>query len=73
MTDRHRLRVWLALIGAGVAISGTLAGLFATDTIGGDQNRCSNRSVCGHGNTTDFGPAGGAADQERARAEETPR
>jgi len=57
MSGQQRTRVWLAIIGALVAIAGTLVTLFATDTIGGDRNECSNHAVCGHDNDTDFGGA----------------
>ncbi|MFC7910456.1 hypothetical protein [Streptomyces nigra] len=57
MSGQQRTRVWLAVIGAAVALVGTLVTLFATDTIGGDRNECSNQAVCGHDNDTNFGNA----------------
>ncbi|MGW1886895.1 hypothetical protein [Streptomyces sp. NPDC001970] len=55
MSGHQRTRVWLAALAALVAIAGTLVTLFATDTIGGDRNECSNQTVCGHDNNTNFG------------------
>ncbi|WP_432159083.1 MULTISPECIES: hypothetical protein [unclassified Streptomyces] len=55
MSGLQRTQVWRAAIAAIVAIVGTLVALFATDTIGGDRNECSNQAVCGHGNDTNFG------------------
>jgi hypothetical protein len=55
MSGQQRAQVWRAAIAALVAIVGTLVALFATDTIGGDRNECSNQAVCGHDNDTNFG------------------
>ncbi|MFE0630935.1 hypothetical protein ACFW3D_28745 [Streptomyces sp. NPDC058864] len=70
MNGHQRTRVWLAAVAAVVALAGTLVTLFATDTIGGDRNECRDQSVCGHGNTTNFGVSTaptGTASEESAR------
>ncbi|MFD0119600.1 hypothetical protein ACFVZL_34820 [Streptomyces sp. NPDC058320] len=59
MSGQQRTQVWRAAIAALVAIVGTLVALFATDTIGGDRNECSNQAVCGHDNDTNFGNSSG--------------
>lgn len=72
MSGQQRTRVWLAVIAAIVAIAGTLVTLFATDTIGGDRNECSNQAVCGHDNDTNFGNAPGSTG-EHATSQESNR
>ncbi|MFR9795101.1 hypothetical protein ACL02U_04215 [Streptomyces sp. MS06] len=69
MSGQQRTRVWLAAIAAAVTIAGTLVALFATDTIGGDRNECSQQSVCGHDNNTDFGDSSGRAPQSSGSPE----
>ncbi|WP_330460634.1 hypothetical protein OIB37_29395 [Streptomyces sp. NBC_00820] len=44
--------------------------LFATDTIGGDRNECSNQAVCGHDNTTTIGDQQSDSRDGRAPAQE---
>lgn len=63
MSGKQRTLVWRAAIAAIVAIVGTLVALYATDTIGGDRNDCSNQSVCGHDNNTNFGNSPGIIDE----------
>ncbi|MET7285462.1 hypothetical protein [Streptomyces sp. NPDC005573] len=52
LSGTQKTRLWLAGASSLVAVVGLL---FATDTIGGDRNECSNHAVCGHDNNTTIG------------------
>ncbi|MFD0375412.1 hypothetical protein [Streptomyces sp. NPDC127112] len=67
MNSGDRRRVWLAALATLAAIAGTLATLWATDTIGGDKNECRNHAVCGRDNQTNFGDNSNLPTREAGR------
>lgn len=67
LSGTQKTRLWLAGGSSLVAIVGVL---FATDTIGGDRNECSNQAVCGHDNTTTIGDQQSDSRDGRAPAQE---
>lgn len=64
MNGRQRAKVWGSGVAAVVAI---VVAIWASSTIGGDSNNCKNQSVCGQGNTTNYGGSNSPTVKEESK------